>query len=148
MKDIDEMNKELQTQLSSKEDYWNKTIKELSVRLKCSVNEVVDLQADVLSQKQILSDEIKYITYELYQFLPILKSLRKKKLEFYLTKYPIKVQGPDRLKLIESDISMYDLRKDMYDIHIDFLKDSLKNMEQINYGIKNKITLYELIGLE
>ena len=50
--------------------------------------------------------------------------------------------------MIESDLSYYDQRKDIYDNHIDFLKESLKNIDQINYGIKNKISLYELTGLD
>lgn len=146
--DIEKSNDKLMEELKKREDYWNNTIKELSNKLKLEAKYVVDLQADSISQRQILSDEIKYMTYELFKFLPIIKNIRKAKLEFYLIKYQIKLQGSDRLKMIESDLSYYDQRKDIYDNHIDFLKESLKNIDQINYGIKNKISLYELTGLD
>jgi predicted nucleotidyltransferase len=147
-KTIEEMNDDLVKELTKKEDYWNNTISNITKKLNCTAQETVDLQAESLSQKQMLSDEIKYMTYELYKFMPILKKQRKSKIEFYLSKYPLKTQGPDRLKLIESDLAFYDQRKDIYDTHIEFLRESLKTMEQIGYAIKNKVTLYNLTGLE
>lgn len=146
--DLEKSNKELLIELNEKEKYWNNTIKELSKRLKCTANEVVQLQSDSLSERQRLLDEIKYISYEIHQYKPILKNKKKEKLEFYLFSYKIKLQGPDRLRLIESDISYYEQRIDIYDTHIDFLSGCLNTIDQIGYGIKNKITLYQLTDLE
>ncbi len=148
MDKFEKLNIDLVEELKKKEDYWNNTIKDLSCRLTCSAKETVDLSAEVLSQKQILIEDIKVITYELYNFMPIIKKYKKDKIEFYLTKYPVKTQSQDKIKLLESDLAFLDQRKDIYDNHINFLRDSLKNMEQINYSIKNKITLYELTGLD
>lgn len=146
--ELEKSNKELLTELNKREDYWNNTIKSLTKRLNCQAKDVVQLQSDTLSQKQRLEDEIKYITYEVLQFKPIIKRYRKTKTEFYLTKYPIKTQGKDKLYLIESDLAIYDQRLEIYDTHIDFLKGSSDILEQIGYGIKNKITLYQLTDLD
>jgi len=146
--DLENSNKELIVELNKREDYWNGTIKSMSSRLTCSAKDVVQLQSDVLSQKQRLADEIKYMSYELLKFKPIIKKTRKVKTEFYLTKYPIKLQGKDKLYLIENDLSLYDQRLDIYDVHIDFLRESLSTFETITYAIKNKISLYQLTDLE
>lgn len=146
--ELDKSNKELLNELNKREDYWNNTIQSLVKKLNCQAKDIVQLQSDVLSQKQRLEDEIKYITYELHQFKPIIKNVRKVKTEFYLTKYPLKLQGKDKLYLIENDLSLYDQRLDIYDTHIEFLRNSSNVLEQIGYGIKNKITLYQLTDLD
>lgn len=148
MIDFEKSNKELLGELNKRESYWNNTIKGLTKRLICSAKDVVQLQSDMLSEKQRLSDEVKYMSYELHQFKPLLKKYRKSKTEFYLTKYPIKIQGKDKLYLIEHDLALYEQRLDIYDTHIDFLRDCVGNMEQIGYAIKNKITLYQLTDME
>ena len=146
--DLEKSNKELILELNKREDYWNGTIKTMSSRLTCPAKDVIQLQSDALSQKQRLSDEIKYMSYELLKFKPLLKKTRKTKTEFYLTKYPIKLQGKDKLYMIESDLALYDQRLDIYDVHIDFLRESLSIFETISYAIKNKISLYQLTDLE
>jgi hypothetical protein len=145
---LEESNKELLTELNKREEYWSNTIIKLSKKLKCPAKEVVQLQSDSLNERQRLLDEIKYMSYEVHQYKPILKNKKKEKLEFYLTSYQIKLQGPDRLKMIESDISLYEQRLDIYDTHIDFLRESIDTITQIGYGIKNKVVLYQLTELE
>jgi len=148
MDSIEKLNGNLLIELNKRENYWNDTIKKLSKKLTCTAKDTVQLQSDVLSQKQRVSDEIKYISYELYKFKPIIKQQRKIKTEFYLTKYPIKLQGKDKLYLIEHDLSLYEQRLDIYDTHLEFLRHCLDTINQIGYGIKNKITLYQLTDIE
>jgi len=146
--DLEKSNKELLIELNKRESYWNDTIKGMSNRLTCTAKELVQLQSDSLSQRQRLVDEIKYMSYELHQFKPIIKKYKKVKTEFYLTKYPLKLQGKDKLYMIEHDLSFYEQRLDIYDIHLEFLRESLNTIETITYAIKNKISLYQLTELE
>jgi len=146
--DLEKSNKELLIELNKRESYWNDTIKGMSNRLTCIAKELVQLQSDSLSQRQRLVDEIKYMSYELHQFKPIIKKYKKVKTEFYLTKYPLKLQGKDKLYMIEHDLSFYEQRLDIYDIHLEFLRESLNTIETITYAIKNKISLYQLTELE
>jgi len=146
--DLEKSNIELLKELSKRENYWNSVLTKLTKRLTCSAKDVVQLQSESLSEKQRLIDEIKYISYELFKFKPIIKNQRKLKTEFYLTKYPIKLQGKDKLYMIEHDLSLYEQRLDIYDTHIDFLRDCSDNFTQINYAIKNKISLLDMLSLE
>lgn len=130
------------------ENYWSNTIKTLANKLKCESKDVVDLQSTTLSEKQKLDDEIKKVTYEIIQYKPILKEARKIRTDFYLTKYPLKLQGKDKLYLIEHDLSKYEQKIEILDNHINFLRNVSITFEQIGYAIKNKITLYQLTGLD
>lgn len=137
------------SKLKDSEDYWNKTIDDLQERLNCSVKNIVPLQADVISLRQQLVENIKNMSYELYKLMPKIKAYRKQRFEYYigaLSPYP--TNSSERTKLVEWELALYDQQKDVLDSHIDFLRESLKNMDNLNFAIKNKITLYQLTEIE
>jgi hypothetical protein len=134
--------------LKDSESYWNQTIEDLTGKLNCSAKDVVSLQAKVISSRQQLTEQIKIMSYKIYKLLPEIKSNRKKLFEYYEEKCPYKTNSTQKTQLIEWDMAKLDLKKDLYDTHVDFLKESLKNMDNINFAIKNKIILYQLTDLE
>lgn len=138
----------MMTLLSDREAFWNQTIIELSKQLNCSAKDVIPLQAQVISIRQQLTEEIKKISYEIFKFLPKIKLIKKQRYEYYHTQYKIITNASEKMKLIEWDIANYDHKKDILDGHIEFLRDSLKNIDNLNYAVKNKITLYQLTDLE
>ena len=141
-------NEELKKQLIETEKYWNKTIDIVSQKLLKPVQEVIQLQAEVLSLRQILSEEIKDISYQIYKFKQKMKEYEKERLEYYLLGYQVKTSGGEKAKLIESDLALYQYRLDLFDVHVNFLRETQKNIDYVNYGIKNKITLLELTDME
>jgi len=140
--------KELSKLLEDRELYWNKTISDMSNKLNCSAKDVTPLQASVISSRQEIVEQIKTVSYELYKFMPKIKLLKKQRFEFYHTKYPIATSGPEKMKLIEWDLANYDHKKDIIDTHIEFLRESMKNIDNLGYAIKNKVLLYQLTELE
>lgn len=139
---------DLEEKLKEQETYWNKTIKTLASKLSDEVRTIVDLQADVITNKQIATEDIAEFTYKIYKLLPTLKLLRKQKFEYYTTSYPIKTSGTEKLKLIEADLCMYEYRMNLLENHIDFLRETTKNLENINFAIKNKVSILQILGLE
>lgn len=135
--------------LRDKENFWNETIEKLSARLNCSVKDVISLQADVISLRQKISEEIKYRSYQLYKLMPIIKLKKKQRFEYYASAMaPYPNNATERTKLIEWDLALYDQRKDFMDNHVEFLRECMKNIDNMNYAIKNKISLYQLTDLE
>lgn len=134
--------------LKESESFWSKTIEDLTRNLSCSAKDVVSLQANVISSRQQLTEQIKVMSYKLYKLLPEIKINRKKLFEYYEEKCPYKTNSTQKTQLIEWDMAKLDLKKDIYDAHIEFLKESLKNIDNINFAIKNKIILYQLTDLE
>ena len=75
-----------------------------------------------------------------------MKVLTKQKFEFYATSYQVKTSGTEKLRLIESDLSEYQLFIDELDEYVNFLRDTSKNLEAINYSVKGKIELASILG--
>lgn len=142
-----EPNAELLENFKKIEDVYSKTIRDLSYRLKCSADETIELQAEVISQRQLLVDEMSMTSYSINKILPKHKQLKKKRFEYYTLEYQIKkMTGPEKIKLIEADLAYHDQLIELYSNHIEYLKESIKNLDNINYAIKNKIELYNLMG--
>ena len=75
-----------------------------------------------------------------------MKGLTKKRFEFYATSYQVKTSGTEKLRLIEADLSEYQLFINELDEHVNLLRDTSKNLEAINYSAKSKIELYNMLG--
>lgn len=136
------------SKLNESEDYWNKTNKTLSSRLNCSVKDIVPLQAEIISIRQELTETIKSMSYQLYKLIPKIKTFKKQRFEYYMGQAPYATNSSERMKLIEWDLANLEHRKDILDIHINFLNETLKDLDNMNFAIKNKIALYQLTDLE
>lgn len=145
---IEDLPEKLTNKLHESEDYWNNTINRLSSKLSCSAKDVISLQADVISLRQQLTEEIKQRSYEIFKIVSKMKVLRKQNFEWYSTKYPIAISGTEKAKLIEWDLYYSDHQKSILDNHVEFLRETLKNFDNLGYALKNKIVLYQLTDLE
>jgi len=153
MAEIEEESKDgidkLLNKLKDSEDFWNSSIEQLSKKLNCSVKDVVVLQAEVISIRQQLTEQIKTMSYQLFKLMPKIKMYKKQRFEYYAgAMAPYATNSSERTKLIEWDIASLDNKKDNLDVHIEFLRDTLKNVDNLNYAIKNKISLYQLTDIE
>lgn len=139
----------LMDKLRYSEEYWNETIQSLSARLNCSAKDVVALQADSISIRQQLNDQIKQMSYNLYKLMPKIKAYKKQRFEYYAgAQSPYATNAAERTKLVEWDLAIFDHKKDVLDTHIEFLRESLKVIDVIGYAIKHKVALYQLTDLE
>jgi hypothetical protein len=84
----------------------------------------------------------------MYRDLPKLKQIRKNYFEHYSGKYPYKVNGTEKQKLIDADVAYQDAKMDFLQNYINFLSESVKTIDHIIYSVKNKIELYNATGLD
>jgi hypothetical protein len=135
--------------LEESENYWNATITSLTKKMVCSAKEVVPLQAEIISLRQQVSEQIKNMSYQIYKMMPKIKTFRKQRFEYYVgNQAPYITNASERMKLIEWELAAHDYKKDILDNHIEFLRETLKNIDNLNFAVKNKITLYQLTDLE
>lgn len=139
---------ELEKKLVESEKNWDRIIGELSKRITCELKETVQLEADAMSYRQIIIDEKTNYLYKIYKDMPKIKQLRKTQFEYYALKYQIKTNGTERTKLIDADLSYYDAKIEILENHINFLTESLKSVDHVLWGIKNKIAIHNLLGEE
>jgi hypothetical protein len=137
------------TKLGERENYWNTTLEELSKKSYCSVKDVIPLQAEAISLYQQLNEQIKNMVYEMAKLMPKIKAYKKQRFEYYagaLAPYPN--NATERMRLIEWDVAKLEQRKDVLDGHIEFLRMALKDVDNVNWVVKNKIALYQMTDLE
>jgi len=146
--DFEKILEKLETDLITKQKSWNIIIENLSRKITCELKKTIDLSAEATSQRQLLIDERTNWLYKMYKDLPKLKQMRKKHFEWYSTKYPIKLNGTEKTKLIEADMAYYEAKMEYIQNYINFLTESIKSVDQILYAVKNKIDLYNATGLD
>ena len=139
---------DLKEKLKDKEEYYHKTVLNLAFRLKEDVKTAIDLQSDIINNRQVIADEIKKVAYKIYKDIPTIKKLRKQQFEYYTLKYQIKTNSTEKVKLMEADLALHDYKIDIYTTHMDFLKECCKSLDNMNFAIKNKIELLNAIGVE
>jgi hypothetical protein len=125
---------------------WKSIVSNLSERLRGDIKFIIDIQAESISHRQTIVEEIKTYSIKIYKLVQKMKLKTKERFEFYATSYQVKTSGTEKLKLIEADLSEYQLFINELDEHVNFLRETIKNLDLINYSVKNKIELTNILG--
>ena len=131
--------------------YWRAIINKLTDRVKDmslnGIKEVPVIQADAISYRQMVGEEVRTYSIKVHKLVQLQKALTKDRFEFYATSYQVKTNGTEKLKLIESDLAEIQEFINELDEHVNFLRDTSKNLESINYSAKGKIELSNILGV-
>lgn len=126
---------------------WKVIVHNLSNRIiNDDLKNIVNVQAEAISQRQNVVEEIKIYSVKIHKLVQKMKMLTKARFEFYATAYQVKTSGTEKVKLIDADLSEYQSFIDELDEHVNFLRDTSKNLESINYSVKAKIDLANILG--
>jgi hypothetical protein len=146
---------------STEKDFQNKLTKEMTISTKqwgiivsnltkritsSSLKDIVEVQAEAISHRQTVIEEIKIYSVRIHKLVQKMKVLTKAKFEFYATSYQVKTSGTEKLNLINSDLSEYQCFINELDEHVNFLRDTSKNLESISFSIKNRIEIDSILG--
>lgn len=147
---FDELLEKLENELNASETVWNGRVAELSKRMReTDLRKTPDLQAEIVSLRQVIIDEIKANSYRILKSLPKLKEQQKKQFEFFTTGYKIPVKhSTDKRMLMDAALAKHQHKIDLYENHIQFLRDTGKNLDNLHYAIKNKIEIMNIMGLD
>lgn len=149
LKIFEDSTKQLERELNNDTKIWNDRVKKVTDALKGDIKKLIEVQAEVISLNQIVSDEIRTHTLQLYKSNVNIKELMKQRYEFYSTKYQINIKNDTTKKgLVEADLARIQYRSDLLEIHISFLRDTSKDFESLNYAIKNRIELANIYGID
>lgn len=139
--------KEISKKIIESEKQWNSIVNNLTKRLReDDLKNIVDIQAEAISHRQSAVSEIRIYGVKIYKLVQKIKILTKARFEFYATSYQVKTSGTEKVKLIDADLSEYQLFINELDEHVNFLRDTSKNLEAINYSVKSKIELANILG--
>ena len=144
--DLDSRQK-LQKKMLESSKQWIAIVNKLTSRLiHDDLKNIADIQAEAISQRQMVVEEIKNYSVKIHKLVQKMKVLTKEKFEFYATSYQVKTSGTEKIRLIEADLSDYQCFINELDEHVNFLRDTSKNLESINYSVKAKIELANILG--
>jgi len=127
---------------------WISIVKNLTSRISSDdLKSIVNVQAEAISHRQNVVDEIKVYSVKIHKLVQKMKVLTKARFEFYATSYQVKTSGTEKLRLIEADLSEHQCFINELDEHVNFLRDTSKNLESINYSVKARIELANILGV-
>jgi len=141
-----EYRKKVSKEMIESRKQWGSVVSNLSFRLKGDFKDVVDIQAEAISHRQNVVEEVNIYTVRISKLMKNMKKLTKERFEFYATSYQVKTNGSEKLNLINADLSDYQTFIDELDEHVNFLRETSKNLADVNYGVKNKIELANILG--
>lgn len=144
----DEILEKIEKDLTERQKRWSDIIEKLTSKITCELKKSIELSAEATSQRQLILDERTNWYYKMYKELPKLKQLRKKHFEWYSTKYPIKINGTEKTKLIDADLAYIEAKMEYIQNYINFLTESIKTVDHIIYSVKTKVDLYNATGLD
>lgn len=138
--------------LKNKRAEWNKKTEEVfkSIENK-NINQkdfkkVIDSQSLALSYQQMMNDEIAFFMNKLSKSMTNVKMITQEKFIFYSTGFGMKTNVSEKKILIDAVVSENNRAVELIETHIDYLRDSVKNLQTFNYSVKNIVSLMDFLG--
>lgn len=147
-----ETNDKLEDFFNDKRSDWNKNIepifKILSIDLSVSTNsrQLLDAQADALTLRQQINEQINFFLNKRSRETTKIKRLRQDKFVFYATGFGIKTNLGEKGILIDGHLAENDRCLELIESYIEFLRDTVRNLESFGFSIKNMVELMNYLG--
>jgi len=128
-----ESNNRLEEFLKGKRDEWNNNVGEIFTTIKHQnlnseeFKKVIDAQSMALSYIQHLNDESSFFLNKMSKNSTSVKLARQEKFLFYSTGFGVKTNLGEKT-------------------HVDFLRETVKNLQTFNFSVKNIISLLDFLG--
>ena len=149
---LKETNDKLEEFFQAKRKEWNVNVeplfKVISVDLSNPSNakEITNAQAYALSYRQNINEQINYFLNRRSREMTKIKQLKQDKFIFYATGFGIKTNLGEKSILIDGHLAESDRNVELIESYIEFLRDTIKNLESFQYSVKNMIELMNYLG--
>jgi hypothetical protein len=148
-----ETNDKLEEFFNEKRSEWNKNVeplfKVLSIDLSNPSNskQLLDAQSIALSFRQQINEQINFFLNKRSKETTKIKKLRQDKFIFYATGFGIKTNLGEKGILIDGHLAENDRSMELIESYIEYLRDTVRNLESFGFSIKNMIELMNYLGL-
>ena len=148
---LKETNNRLEEFFNGKREEWRLNTEPLFDVVKLEITtetskKITECQALSLSYRQMLNLQISSFLDKRSKQDVKLKRLKQDKFIFYATGFGIKTNAGEKTTLIEAHVAEERRNIELIENYIEFLRMSNKNLESLQYTIKNIIELYNLLG--
>ena len=128
--------------LSAQRNEWSNNIKQLAQNLR-KLNGLEVVIADVLSSRQTLVDQMAYLNMKVKeQKSKVATRYRTAYIKYY--EYDYKLGEKQKEKFIETDLADDNMILSHLENQIDFLRESVKTLDNMGFAIRNRLALKDL----
>jgi chromosome segregation ATPase len=132
----------LDQKLSAQRNEWSATIRSLAQSLR-NLNTMEVTIADVLSSRQTLVDQMAYINVKIkQQKKAIAARYREAYIRYY--NYDYKLGEKQKEKFLENDLADDNMILSHLENQMDWLRDSVKTLDNMGFAIRNRLALKDL----
>jgi len=124
---------------------WLKKFEPLFGTMKDGIEELYEMQATALSYRHIIGDEINFYTTKLSKTIAEHKRIKKDKLINYILKFQVKLNTTEKNICIDGDTSEIERYVELLQMHVEYLRESVKTLDNLQFAVKNKIALLDYI---
>jgi hypothetical protein len=151
IKKVKETNERLEDFFKTRREEWSSNIEPLYEVFRMELNnqsakKIMEAQATSLSYRQKINDEISVFLDKRSKQDVKLKKLRQDKFLYYATSFGVKTNTSEKTIMIEAHISEESRNIEIIENYIEFLRASSKNIESLQFTIKNMIELFNYLG--
>jgi hypothetical protein len=152
IKKVKETNDKLEEFFNNKRVEWNKNIEPLFQTLKIDLSvpsnsrQLLDSQAIALTFRQQINEQINFFLNKRSKESTKVKRLKQDKFIFYATGFGIKTNLGEKGILIDGHLAENERSIELIESYIEFLRDSVRNLETFGFSIKNMIELMNYLG--
>ncbi len=149
---VRESNERMEEFLSKQREDLNKNIeplfKVLGVKFndRPSLENIMDTQATSLVFRQSISEKINFFLNKRSKESIKLKKLKQDKFIFYATGFGVKTNLSEKTILIDAHLAENERTLELIESHIEYLRDTTKNLESLSYSIKNMVDLMNYLS--
>jgi hypothetical protein len=152
IKKTSETNDKMEDFFNDKRKEWNDSVMPLFKVLSINLNNndasksILEAQSISLSFRQEINEQISVFLSKRSREDIKIKKIRQDKFIFYATGFGIKTNLGEKTLLIDAHLAENERGIQLIENHIQFLRDTLKNLETFGFSIKNMIELLNYLN--
>ena len=149
---VKDTNDKLEDFFNGKRREWNKIVEPLFKVLTTDLSNpsnskhILEAQSLALTHRQQINEQINFFLNKRSKETTKIKKLRQDKFVFYATGFGIKTNLGEKGILIDGHLAENDRSLELIESYIEFLRDTVRNLESLSYSIKNMIELLNYLG--
>jgi len=148
---LKETNDRLESFFTEKRENWKKQIEPLFETIKIEITtqtskKIMETQSLCLTYRQIITEEISTFLDRRSKQDVKLKRIKQDKFIWYATSFGVKTNMGEKSLLIEAHVAEEQRNVELIENYIEYLRQTNKNLESLQFTIKNIIDLFNYLG--
>ncbi len=125
--------------------FWKERILEISGGMN-RLDKIGNIQVDILSTRQILLEKISKLYQYLAKYNAVYKRQKRDLLIKYSVGYDVKLGQGEKVIMAEGDLAVIQERIDTISHQVDYYKDTIRTLDSLMFGVKNKIQIEQFLA--